>query len=140
METEGQLAGVVGHEIGHVLSRHGAQRLAKQKLTQGLAGAAGVAGGDASSARMAMAIGQMINMQYGRQDELQSDEWGVILTTNAGYDPRAMIGVMKILDEAGGPSPPEWLSTHPKPANRARYLEELIAKAFPNGVPDGLEP
>jgi predicted Zn-dependent protease len=141
LETEGQLAGVLGHEIGHVLSRHGAQRLAKQKLTQGLAGAAGVAGGDQNSAQMAMAVGNMINMQYGRNDELESDKWGVILTADAGYDPRAMLGVMRILDEASGDGgPPEMLSTHPKPANRARYVELLLEETFPNGVPDGLEP
>jgi predicted Zn-dependent protease len=141
LETDGQLAGVLGHEIGHVLSRHGAQRLAKQKLTQGLVGAAGVAGGDQATAQMAMAIGQLINMKYGREDELQSDEWGVILTARAGYDPRAMLGVMRILDEAtGDASPPDMLSTHPKPANRARYVEQLLARTFPDGVPQGLEP
>jgi predicted Zn-dependent protease len=142
LETEGQLAGVLGHEIGHVLSRHGAQRLAQQKLTQGLAGAAGVAGGDVDSTRMAMAIGNLINMQYGRQDELESDKWGVTLSADAGYDPRAMLGVMRILDEAsgGGGGPPEMLSTHPKPANRAAYVEMVLAETFPNGVPNGLEP
>ena len=140
-QTEGQLAGVLGHEIGHVLSRHGAQRLAKQKLTQGLVGAAGVAGGGQETARMAMAIGQMINMKYGRQDELDSDRWGVELTAGAGYDPRAMLGVMEILDEAsGGNAPPEMMSTHPKPANRARYVQELLKLQFPEGVPSGLEP
>ena len=139
--TEGQLAGVLGHEIGHVLSRHGAQRLAKQKLTEGLAGAAGVAGGDVNATRMALAVGQLINMKYGRDDELDSDRWGVTLTAKAGYDPRAMLGVMKILDEAsGGASPPEMMSTHPKPANRARYVEQLLAQQFPHGVPEGLEP
>lgn len=84
LQTEGQLAGVLGHEIGHVLSRHGAQRMAKQQLTQGLTGAAGVAGGSYESARMAQAVGQMINMKYGRDDELESDIWGVRLTYLAG--------------------------------------------------------
>lgn len=140
-ETEGQLAGVLGHEIGHVLSRHGSQRLAKQKLTEGLVGAAGVAGGGESTARMAMMVGQMINMKYGRDDELDSDRWGVTLTAGAGYDPRAMLGVMEILDEAsGGAAPPEMMSTHPKPANRAKYVKELLRQQFPNGVPKGLEP
>jgi predicted Zn-dependent protease len=141
LETDGQLAGVLAHEIGHVLERHGAQRLAKQKLTQGLAGAAGVAGGTYESARMAEAIGQMVNMKYGREDELESDSWGVRLTALAGYDPRAMLGVMKILDRAsGGQGPPEIMSTHPKPANRVAYIENIIKQIWPNGVPEGLEP
>ncbi|NND97815.1 MAG: M48 family metalloprotease [Pirellulaceae bacterium] len=140
LETEGQLAGVLGHEVGHVLMRHGAQRLAQQKLTQGLVGAAGVAGGSQQSAQMAAAIGQMVNMKYGRDDELESDKWGVELTATAGYDPHAMIGVMRILEEAGGGhDTPEMMSTHPKPANRRQYIAEVIEAVFPNGLPDGLK-
>lgn len=140
LETEGQLAGVLGHEIGHVLSRHGAQRLAKQKLTAGLTGAVGVAGGTADSARMAQAIGQMVNMKYGRDDELESDSWAVRLATRAGYDPRAMLGVMDILEASGGNGPPEMMSTHPKPANRKAYIEQVIEREYPEGLPGGLNP
>jgi len=141
LQTEGQLAGVLGHEIGHVLSRHGAQQLAKQQLTQGLAGAAGVAGGDYDSARMAQAVGALVNLKYGREAELESDRWGVRLMAASGYDPNAMIGVMKILEEASGSGgQPEFLSSHPKPANRVAYIEDLLQKEFPDGVPTGLEP
>ena len=140
LQTEGQLAGVLGHEMGHVLSRHGAERMAKQRLTQGLAGAAGVAGGGYESARMAQAIGQMVNMKYGRADELESDVWGMRLTALAGYDPSAMLAVMDILDQASPSGPPEMLSTHPKPANRKAYIQKLLAMEFPNGIPQGLEP
>jgi predicted Zn-dependent protease len=140
LETEGQLAGVLGHEIGHVIERHSNQRMAKDQLIQGLAAAGGVAGGDVDSARMAQAIGQMVSMKYGRADELESDKWGVRLTYMAGYDPRSMIGLMKILDEASnGASPPEFLSTHPKPDNRVAYIEHVIAQEFPAGLPGGLE-
>lgn len=140
LETEGQLAGVLGHEVGHVISRHGAQQLAKQQLTQGLVGAAGAAGGTIDSVRMAQAVGQMVNLKYGRGDELEADQWGVKLMAQAGYDPRAMLGVMKILGEASQGGPPEFLSTHPKPANREVYIEEVLKKMFPKGVPSGLEP
>lgn len=139
LETEGQLAGVLGHEVGHVLMRHGAQRLAQQKLTQGLVGAAGVAGGSQDSAQLAAAIGQMVNMKYGRDDELESDKWGVQLTAEAGYDPRSMLDVMRILEEASGGGPPEMMSTHPKPANRQAYIKEVIETVFPNGLPTGLK-
>ena len=102
----------------------------------------GVAGGDINSARMAQMVGQMVNMKYGRQDELESDRWGVQLTAEAGYDPRAMLGVMEILDQAsgGGGGPLEMMSTHPKPANRMQYIKDVIAEAFPQGLPSGLEP
>ena len=139
LQTEGQLAGVLGHEIGHVLSRHGAQQLAKEQLTQGLVGAAGMAAGDQDAAQIAAQIGELVNMKYGRGAELEADKWGVKLAAQAGYDPRAMIGVMEILDRVSQGGPPEFLSTHPKPANREEYIKEVIAKEFPNGVPQGLE-
>jgi beta-barrel assembly-enhancing protease len=141
LQTEGQLAGVLGHEIGHVLSRHGNKQMAKQGLFQGLAGAIGVLGGSHESAQMGQMIGAAISMKYGREAELESDDWGVRLTAQAGYDPRAMIGVMEVLDEAsGGQAPPEFFSTHPKPANRVEFIDRAIEKYFPNGVPDGLRP
>lgn len=140
LETHGQLAGVLGHEIGHVLERHGNKRMAQQQLFQGLAAAGGVAGGDQQSAQMAQAVAQMVQMKYGREDELESDKWGVRLAAMAGYDPRAMIGVMQVLERAGGEGPPEFLSTHPKPANRVTYIERVIDEEFPDGVPSGLKP
>jgi beta-barrel assembly-enhancing protease len=141
LETEGQLAGVLGHEIGHVIERHGNKRMAQQQLFSGLAAAAGAAGGDVNSARMAQMVAQMVQMKYGREDELESDKWGVRLTALAGYDPNAMVGLMRVLDESspdGGP--PEMLSTHPKPANRVQYIQQVIEDEFPNGLPDGLRP
>jgi predicted Zn-dependent protease len=139
LETEGQLAGVLGHEMGHVIERHGNQRMAQNQLFQGLAAAGGVAGGDQQSAQMAQAVAQMVQMKYGRGDELEADKWGVRLTALAGYDPRAMIGVMEVLEKAGGEGPPEFFSTHPKPANRVAYIKQVIAEEFPNGIPSGLK-
>ena len=140
LTTVGQLAGILGHEVGHVVARHSAERLAKQKLTQGLVGAVGTAS-DVGGARMAAAVGQMINMQYGRDDELESDRLGVVFMSDAGYDPRALIEVMRILEAAsGGARQPEFASTHPSPDNRVAQIETTIQEVFPNGVPSGLEP
>jgi len=141
LETEGQLAGVLGHEIGHVIERHGNKRMAKQGLYQGLAGAMGVLGGGGQGGQMGQMIASALSMKYGRDHELESDDWGVKLCGMAGYDPRSMKGVMKILEKAtGGKGPPEFMSTHPKPANRVEYIEKAIQKYYPNGVPDGLRP
>lgn len=147
LETEGQLAGVMGHEIAHVIARHGAQRIAKQELTQGLSGAAVMATYDpdnpnsARTAQFTALIGNMVNLQYGREDELQSDELGVQFMVDAGYDPRAMIGVMQILAEAGGSGgQPEFFSTHPNPDNRIERIQQEITEIFPNGVPSDLTP
>ncbi len=139
LENEGQLAGVIGHEIGHVLERHSAQQLAKGQMIQGMVGAAGVAGGDVNSARMAAMIGNLVNMQYGRKDELEADRWGIELMVMSGFDPRHMLEVMDILEKStGSGGPPEFLSTHPKPANRKEYIERIIREKFPNGIPGGL--
>jgi len=141
LETEGQLAGVLGHEIGHVLSRHGAQQMAKQELTQGLVGAAGVAGGDVNSAQMAQMIGSMVNMKYGRNDELESDRWGIELMVLSGYDPYAMVGVMDILKRsAGAGKQPEIFSTHPDPGNRIERIRNYIQDTYPSSLPSDLEP
>jgi beta-barrel assembly-enhancing protease len=133
LKTEDQLAGVLGHEIGHVVARHGAQQMAKAKLTQGLTGAAVIATYDpdnpasAGSAAVAAMIGNLINMKYGRDDELESDRLGVKFMYDSNYDPKAMIEVMNILSEAGGPNrQPEFFSTHPNPENRIQKIRQAI--------------
>lgn len=139
LRTEGELAGVLGHEIGHVIARHSSERLAKQQLTQGLVSAVVVGSGDYTSAQIAQVAGNMINMRYGRDDELESDALGIRIAFEAGYDPRAMAGVMEVLASAsGGSKQPEFASTHPAPENRQARIKEEIAKRFPSGVPDGL--
>lgn len=141
MSSEGQLAAVLGHEIAHVVARHGAQRMAKSDLTNGLIGAVAVGAGDVGSQQMAAMIGNMINMKYGRGDELQSDTLGVDFMVSAGYDPRAMIGVQEILKAAsGGERQPEFFSSHPDPENRIGEIQAAIDAIFPNGVPDNLIP
>jgi beta-barrel assembly-enhancing protease len=147
LETEGQLAGILAHEIGHVVARHSSQQIAKAELTQGLTGAAVIAAydpdnpGSANSAYVAQLIGQLVNMKFGRDDELQSDRLGVQFMSEAGYDPRALIRVMEILASASeGARPPEFFSTHPNPENRIARIEEAIQQEFPLGVPSGLTP
>lgn len=146
LRTEGELAGVLGHEIGHVVARHGAEHIAKQQLTQGLTGAAVLASYDPNnpnsyqSAAVLQMIGQLVNLKYGRDDELESDRLGVRLISEAGYDPRALIGVMEVLQSASkGGRQPEFFSSHPNPQNRITRIREAIAQQFPQGVPPGLE-
>ncbi len=125
--SEDQLAGVLAHEIVHVLARHSAQQIAKSDLTNGLVGAIAVASENASAAQTAAMIGQLVNMSYGRDAEIQSDTFGVCLMASAGYDPEAMIEVMQILASAGGGSgQPEFFSTHPNPDNRIARIQETI--------------
>jgi beta-barrel assembly-enhancing protease len=136
LQTEDQLAGVLGHEIGHVVARHSAERIAKQQLGQDLTGAAVIATGDYNTAQAAQMINNLVSMKFGRDQELQSDDLGVRFMMEAGYDPREMIGVMKILKEAsgGGQRQPEFFSTHPDPENRAEKIMESIEKYKAMGV------
>lgn len=128
LSNEDQLAGILGHEIGHVIGRHSAERMAKQGLTQGILSGVAV-GFDPSTAEGAAAIANAINMSYGRQDELESDDLGVKLMLNAGYNPEALISVMQILKAAAGPNRiPERMSTHPDPENRIEKIKEAIRK------------
>ena len=124
------LAGVLGHEVGHVVARHSAEKMAQMELAQGLTGAATMATYDPSnpnSAYIAQAVANMISLKYGRDQELQSDNLGVRFMLESGYDPENLIGVMEILKQASGPNrTPEFQSTHPDPENRAERIKEAI--------------
>jgi beta-barrel assembly-enhancing protease len=131
--SESELAGVLGHEIGHVIGRHSAEQIAKANLTQGLTGAVIIASYDpdnpssAQTAQMAALIGQLINLQYGREDELESDFWGVCFLDDAGYDPGSLVQVMQVLEDASqGQAPPEFFSTHPNPERRIEQIQAAI--------------
>ncbi len=144
LKTKGELATTLAHEIGHVAARHSAQQLAKQQLTQGLTGAAVMATYDPNdpstrnTAAVAALIGQVVGLKFGRNDELEADKLGVRFASDAGYDPRAMLGVMQTLDHVAKSRTPEFFSTHPNPGNRITKIEAEIKEKYPNGVPDGL--
>jgi len=137
LETDGQLAGVLGHETGHVLARHSAAQMAKSQLTQGLVQAVGVASSDTAqgaqnAAQIAQLVGGFINLKYGREDELEADRLGLRFMHACGYDPRSMIQVMEILKKAsGGSHQPEFMSTHPDPGNRVQHIEAELKELFP---------
>lgn len=130
LQNEDQLAGVLGHEIGHVIERHGAERMAKSGFIQGLIQSVMIgSGGSQGMAQVASVIGNYANMKYGRDQELESDDFGVRLMIEAGYDPVHLIGVMDILEEAsGGSRQPEFQSSHPSPDNRREKIKESIEK------------
>ena len=130
LNTEDELAAVLGHEVGHVLARHSAEHLAKQQLTQTLLGAVVIgSGGDFNAAQVAQLVGSLVNMKHGREDEHESDMLGLRLVAEAGYDPRAMVNVMQVLQKAsGGSAQPEFASTHPSPGNRIQRIREQLEK------------
>jgi predicted Zn-dependent protease len=133
LDSEDEVAGVLGHEIGHVVGRHSNEQMAKAQLSQGLVNAVVMAGGSEygmTAGQIAQFVSQLKNTAYGREDELESDRLGVRFMKRAGYDPYALIRVMEVLKRAaGGRAPPEFLSTHPDPDNRVERIKEAIRQA-----------
>jgi predicted Zn-dependent protease len=132
------LSAVMGHEIAHAIARHGAERMAHQKLLQIGALATQVALGemDYNTQRMVMAaLG--VGAQYGvllpfsRDHESEADYMGLIYMARACFDPREAPRLWERMGEqAAGRSPPEFLSTHPSHETRIRQLNEWMPKAF----------
>ncbi len=134
LQTDGELASILGHETGHVVARHSAEQIAKAQLTEGLTGAAVIAACDpnnpngcVAASQMAAIVGQLIGMKYSRADETEADWLGVCFMNDSGYDSQDMVKVMQILDSLSqGQSPPEFLSTHPDPGNRILQIQADI--------------
>ena len=130
LNSEAELAGVLGHEIGHVTARHSASQLSRQQLQQLGLGVGALVSSDIASAAGLLSAGlQILNLKYSRGDESQSDELGVRYMSRSGYDPNALLGVFQTLASAagGGGRLPEWQSTHPNPENREARIRELVA-------------
>jgi Zn-dependent protease with chaperone function len=123
-QNEAQLAGVIAHEISHVALRHGTAQAAKaQKYQYGsiagqilgavIGGGMGQAVGGLSQVGVGVAF-----LRYGREYERQADILGAQIMANAGYDPRELANMFRILERQGGGAGPEFLSDHPNPGNR----------------------
>jgi predicted Zn-dependent protease len=129
--SEAELAGIIGHEIGHVTARHSVIKLSRMQLTQLGFGLLEQALPESEGLGMLAGIGtQLLFLKFSREDELQADELGVRYMVRIGEDPRSLIDVMAMLERVslaqGGGTMPQWLSTHPTPGNRQANLAELI--------------
>lgn len=142
--SEAEMAGVIGHEIGHVTARHGNQRISKQiGFNVGMVAAAivvGAADEDSDIRRYgqigvpALAIGgNVVLLKYGRDEELEADMLGMRYMARAGYNPIGQRLVMETLQKASGnSSQPEWLSTHPASDTRIQRIDRLLATEYAN--------
>src|SRR5262252_8519126 len=133
LNSEAQLAGVLGHEIGHVTARHTANRMTQQQLTGlGLGLASAFSPSIARYGQLAQPGLQLMFLKYSRDDETQADELGVAYATAAGYDPReipATYAMLKRVSDRAGQRLPGYLSTHPDPGNREKKTRALAHKA-----------
>jgi predicted Zn-dependent protease len=131
--TDDELAAVMGHEIAHALREHGRER-ASQKAAQNAAvgiGASLLGLGDAGAGLANIVAEVTIGLPYSREFEVEADRIGVELAARSGYDPRAAITLWQKMGQAGGSAPPQFLSTHPSPQNRARDLTNYAAQVMP---------
>ena len=134
---EAGLAAVLGHEIGHVLARHGGERLSQQMgvqtATQVLAGMASSNPATVQLVSAALGAGASVGvlLPWGRAQESEADHLGLILMAKAGYDPHASLDLWKrMADAAKGQRPSEWLSTHPSEATRIQQIEGWLPEAM----------
>jgi Zn-dependent protease with chaperone function len=121
-DTEAQLAGVIGHEMGHVIMRHSTNQASKQMLAQAPLAVLGgkFGGGLGQLAQLGIGFGlNSVFLKYSRQAESQADLIGTDIIHDAGYDPRAMAQFFEKLESQGGARGPQFLSDHPDPGNRA---------------------
>ena len=137
LRNEDEVAAVMGHEVGHVVARHSAERVSQNVLIQtGLAGAQAALGSGDPSQRdpimAALGLGAVVGVQlpYSRAHESEADEIGVILMHRAGYDPRAAVDVWERMDAEAAARPPEFLSTHPNPGRRADEIRRILPRVM----------
>lgn len=142
-ETEGELAGVLGHEISHVTLRHGTNQLTKAYLAQAplaiLGGIIGQGGWQAVMAKLGTTfVVNSLFLKFSRSAETQADIAGTQLLHAAGYDPRQMVRMFQLLRRLQGRDPgklEEFFSSHPSPQHRIERIEEEIAKLPPVSHP-----
>lgn len=137
-KTDGQLAAVMGHEVGHVLARHGSERVSESLVTSlGLQATAAILGDSHSPKKGLLMAALGIGAQFGvllphsRTQESEADWIGLKLMAQAGFDPRESAELWRNMMKDGGKAPPEILSTHPASDRRIRDLEARIPEAMP---------
>ncbi len=130
MKTEGQLASVLAHEVGHVVARDTMAALSRQLSMAALVVGAHVSGAPGRVTRAADFMTAMLSLQYSRDDEREADMTGLSYMTGAGYDPNSMVEMMQVLDELQTVRPIEFFSTHPNPESRITYIKEKIATRY----------
>jgi predicted Zn-dependent protease len=139
-DTDDRLAVVMGHEVAHAIARHGAERMSQAMAVEiALAGAGAglsmstMSAGAQQATMAALGVGTELGvaLPYSRLQENEADEVGLMLSAEAGYDPRQAIELWRRMEAAsGGGAPPEFLSTHPSNSTRIERLERLMPEAM----------
>jgi len=137
-KNQDQLATVLGHEVAHVVARHGNERLTTQLATEGVVLAAGVAlaGQNESKRTQTLALlglGAQVGvlLPFSRVQESEADRIGLTMMARAGFDPRESIKLWENMSQIGGAGPPQFLSTHPANATRIKDLQSRLGETMP---------
>lgn len=138
-KNQDQLAGVIAHEIGHVISRHHDERITRQAIASGVLQVGGAVAGSRYGEGIGNAVtqGGSIAAQAGfllpnsREQESEADVVGQQLMAHAGFDPRGAVALWQNMAAVGGARPPQWLSTHPDPSSRLRELQARADDLLP---------
>ncbi|MHC4975599.1 MAG: M48 family metalloprotease [Planctomycetota bacterium] len=136
MSTEAELAGVLGHEIGHVTARHANSQISNQLLITGAAIGISVVASESDNDLVSDGVPILVGastglflLKFSRDDEHESDRLGMRYMTRAGYNPNGMVGVMETLQEASGSNGSgiqQFMSTHPLPSSRIERAHDRI--------------
>jgi len=138
-DTESQLAGVMAHELSHVVMRHATCNITKQQKKSTWYGLGAIAsaillGNGAAGSAAVGGIGLLQGVDFlhmSREDEMQADLMGTNILYEAGYDPRGLAQIFEIIESKLGSGGAEWLSDHPNPGNRTKYVMDEIATLPP---------
>ncbi len=139
MSNEAQLAGVFGHEVGHVTARHGVQQMSQAMGAQAILKVLSGAAGSAELAQVGGAMFGLAQKGYGRDHEFESDRLGVDYSVKAGYNPIGVVQLLEILQSLHEQEPSaveEWFMTHPLTSRRIDQAHAEIDKRFPGATRD----
>lgn len=141
LTTEAQLAGILAHEVAHVVARDSMAALSRKRAVDLLLMALATQDTPAGAMRAASLTRLFLDLQYSREDEYEADWAGLDYMVQAGYDPHGMIETMQMLQREQKARPIEFFSTHPNPANRMKYLTQRIETKYSNftGLKTGTE-
>ena len=139
--NEGEMAGVMAHEISHVALRHATAQATKQSSFGNQLGVIGMVLGGAilggqTGAELGAMGAQAWMTKYSREYEKQADLLGARIMANAGYDPHDLANIFQTIERQGGGGGPQWLSDHPNPGNRYQYInqEANALRVSPNPI------
>jgi hypothetical protein len=140
--AEGEVVGVMAHELSHVLLRHGTANATKAQGFQLGALAGAIAGavigggwGQAIAQGSQFGLGTWL-LKYSREYEKQADLLGAQIMARAGYDPRDLARMFETIQKQGNGAPPQWLSSHPNPGNRSQYIAQEASQLQIARAPD----